>query len=169
MRDGVGMLPCQQCILHLSHHALWSESGALHYPWWLLNCTNLCFLLLWSALLARYFLSSCLSLLRSVVLLVCLRSSALFGSYFASCFVEHTWHFAWPAVIAVMHHTLLPVAVVSFVSQVGSRAFELRRFLTTASHDLDVALTDRDMIIIQVIVNTIDNCFRNKTFFKSMS
>ncbi|KAG0616218.1 hypothetical protein M758_5G099300 [Ceratodon purpureus] len=50
-------------------------------------------------------------------LLVCLRSSALFGSYFASCFVEHTWRFAWPAVIAVMHHTLLPVAVVSFVSQ----------------------------------------------------
>nr|XP_024365668.1 solute carrier family 40 member 3, chloroplastic-like isoform X1 [Physcomitrium patens]XP_024365670.1 solute carrier family 40 member 3, chloroplastic-like isoform X1 [Physcomitrium patens]XP_024365671.1 solute carrier family 40 member 3, chloroplastic-like isoform X1 [Physcomitrium patens]XP_024365672.1 solute carrier family 40 member 3, chloroplastic-like isoform X1 [Physcomitrium patens] len=42
---------------------------------------------------------------------------ALFGSYFASCFVEHTWRFAWPAVIAVMHHTLLPVAVVSFVSQ----------------------------------------------------
>lgn len=49
----------------------------------------------------------------------CLRSSALYGSYFASCFVEHTWRFAWPAVIAVMHHTLLPVAVVSFVSQVG--------------------------------------------------
>ncbi|XP_024376487.1 solute carrier family 40 member 3, chloroplastic isoform X2 [Physcomitrium patens] len=42
---------------------------------------------------------------------------ALYGSYFASCFVEHTWRFAWPAVIAVMHHTLLPVAVVSFVSQ----------------------------------------------------
>jgi hypothetical protein len=42
---------------------------------------------------------------------------ALYGSYFSSCFVEHTWRFAWPAVIAVMHHTLLPVAVVSFVSQ----------------------------------------------------
>lgn len=49
----------------------------------------------------------------------CLRSSALYGSYFASCFVEHTWHFAWPAVIAVLHHTLLPVAIVSFASQVG--------------------------------------------------
>jgi Na+-driven multidrug efflux pump len=48
-----------------------------------------------------------------------LHSSALYGSYFSSCFVEHTWRFAWPAVIAVMHHTLLPVAVVSFVSQVG--------------------------------------------------
>jgi hypothetical protein len=33
--------------------------------------------------------------------------------------VEHTWHFAWPAVIAVLHHTLLPVAIVSFASQVG--------------------------------------------------
>jgi hypothetical protein len=49
---------------------------------------------------------------------------ALFGSYFASCLVEHTWRFAWPAVIAVMHHTLLPVAVVSFVSQVGSPTFQ---------------------------------------------
>lgn len=54
-----------------------------------------------------------------VVLLLFLHSSALYGSYFSSCFVEHTWRFAWPAVIAVMHHTLLPVAVVSFVSQVG--------------------------------------------------
>nr|PNR27283.1 hypothetical protein PHYPA_029435 [Physcomitrium patens] len=43
--------------------------------------------------------------------------SALCGIYFASCFLEHTWRFALPAVIAVMHHTLLPVAVVSFVSQ----------------------------------------------------
>ena len=31
---GVGMLPCQQCIPHWLHCALWSKAGALHYPWW---------------------------------------------------------------------------------------------------------------------------------------
>ena len=75
-------------------------------------------------------------------LLVCLRSSALFGSYFASCFVEHTWRFAWPAVIAVMHHTLLPVAVVSFVSQVGFPTLKLQ--VITYLSDFDWVRYGRD-------------------------
>lgn len=126
MRGGVGMLPANASnVSYICRIVLYGASLALcttlgGSPTAQISASCCCGQLCWPG--TSVFLTA--SLLRSVVLLVCLRSSALFGSYFASCLVEHTWRFAWPAVIAVMHHTLLPVAVVSFVSQVGSPTFQ---------------------------------------------
>lgn len=43
--------------------------------------------------------------------------SAMFATYLFSCWVEKIWRFALPAVLALLHTSLLPVAVCSFVSQ----------------------------------------------------
>lgn len=42
---------------------------------------------------------------------------ALYASFFAGNFVEQVWNFAWPSAVALLHNSLLPVAVVSFVSK----------------------------------------------------
>lgn len=42
---------------------------------------------------------------------------ALYASFFAGNLVEQVWHFAWPSAVALLHDSLLPVAVVSFVSK----------------------------------------------------
>eukprot|EP00897_Mesotaenium_endlicherianum_P010504 jgi/Mesen1/9482/ME000063S08934 len=43
--------------------------------------------------------------------------TALYWSYMLVCYVEHLWRFAWPAVLCLLNHSLLPVAVASFVGQ----------------------------------------------------
>eukprot|EP00250_Pteridium_aquilinum_P020772 c24942_g2_i2 orf=721-2526(+) len=42
---------------------------------------------------------------------------ALYASFFAGNFIEQVWNFAWPSAVALLHDSLLPVAVVSFVSK----------------------------------------------------
>ena len=47
----------------------------------------------------------------------------LFSALYANClvgnFVEQLWNFAWPAAIALIHPSLLPVAVMSFFTKVA--------------------------------------------------
>lgn len=43
---------------------------------------------------------------------------ALYGSFALCCSAEHSWRFIWPACISLLHHSLLPIAVLSFVGQV---------------------------------------------------
>jgi len=45
--------------------------------------------------------------------------SALYASFWAGNLVEQIWNFAWPATVALLHPSLLPVAVVSFVAKIG--------------------------------------------------
>eukprot|EP00249_Psilotum_nudum_P022960 c28703_g1_i4 orf=415-2154(-) len=42
---------------------------------------------------------------------------ALYASFFVGNLAEQVWHFAWPVAVALLHKSLLPVAVVSFVSK----------------------------------------------------
>ncbi|CAI7868902.1 unnamed protein product [Closterium sp. NIES-54] len=42
---------------------------------------------------------------------------AFYWTYVFNCFGEHSWRFAGAALLALLHHSLLPVAVASFVSQ----------------------------------------------------
>lgn len=42
---------------------------------------------------------------------------AMYPTFVASCFMERIWRFALPLVVAQLHKSLLPVAVVSFVGQ----------------------------------------------------
>ncbi|KAG0616217.1 hypothetical protein M758_5G099300 [Ceratodon purpureus] len=42
---------------------------------------------------------------------------AMYPTFVASCFMERVWRFALPLVVAQLHKSLLPVAVVSFVGQ----------------------------------------------------
>lgn len=44
---------------------------------------------------------------------------ALYASFWAGNLVEQIWNFAWPATVALLHPSLLPVAVVSFVAKIG--------------------------------------------------
>eukprot|EP00252_Welwitschia_mirabilis_P020292 TRINITY_DN4940_c0_g1_i1.p2 TRINITY_DN4940_c0_g1~~TRINITY_DN4940_c0_g1_i1.p2 ORF type:complete len:218 (-),score=43.42 TRINITY_DN4940_c0_g1_i1:1604-2257(-) len=44
---------------------------------------------------------------------------ALYASFLAGNLVEQIWIFAWPAALAVLHPTLLPVAVVGFAAKLG--------------------------------------------------
>lgn len=43
---------------------------------------------------------------------------AMYPTFVASCFMERVWRFALPLVVAQLHKSLLPVAVISFVGQV---------------------------------------------------
>jgi hypothetical protein len=45
---------------------------------------------------------------------------AMYPTFVASCFMERVWRFALPLVVAQLHKSLLPVAVISFVGQVLS-------------------------------------------------
>lgn len=45
--------------------------------------------------------------------------SALYASCLVGNFVEQLWSFAWPAAIAMIHPSLLPVAVMSFFTKVA--------------------------------------------------
>ncbi|THU57871.1 hypothetical protein C4D60_Mb03t08150 [Musa balbisiana] len=42
---------------------------------------------------------------------------ALYASFLAGNLSEHVWNFTWPAAVAMLHPSLLPVAVVSFFSK----------------------------------------------------
>lgn len=42
---------------------------------------------------------------------------ALYATFFSGNFIEQVWNFAWPSAVALLHDSLLPVAVVSFVSK----------------------------------------------------
>ncbi|KAI5061809.1 hypothetical protein GOP47_0022348 [Adiantum capillus-veneris] len=42
---------------------------------------------------------------------------ALYTTFFSGNFIEQVWNFAWPSAIALLHNSLLPVAVISFVSK----------------------------------------------------
>ncbi|KAJ6796251.1 solute carrier family 40 member 2, chloroplastic [Iris pallida] len=44
---------------------------------------------------------------------------ALYGSYLAGNLVERVWNFAWPAAVAMLHPSLLPVAVVGFFTKLA--------------------------------------------------
>ena len=44
--------------------------------------------------------------------------SALYASSLAGNLVEQLWNFAWPAAVAVLHPSLLPVAVLGFFAKV---------------------------------------------------
>ncbi|XP_020243580.1 solute carrier family 40 member 2, chloroplastic [Asparagus officinalis] len=46
-------------------------------------------------------------------------SSALYASYVAGSLVEQLWNFAWPAAVAVLHPSLLPVAVLGFFAKLS--------------------------------------------------
>lgn len=45
---------------------------------------------------------------------------AMYPTFIVACFMERVWRFALPLVVAQLHKSLLPVAVVSFVGQVLS-------------------------------------------------
>jgi len=45
--------------------------------------------------------------------------SALYANCLAGNFVEQLWNFAWPAAIALIHPSLLPVAVMGFFTKVS--------------------------------------------------
>lgn len=44
--------------------------------------------------------------------------AALYASSLAGNLVEQLWNFAWPSAIALLHPSLLPVAVMCFFSKV---------------------------------------------------
>uniref|UniRef100_A0A0D6R5P3 Solute carrier family 40 member n=1 Tax=Araucaria cunninghamii TaxID=56994 RepID=A0A0D6R5P3_ARACU len=44
---------------------------------------------------------------------------ALYASFLAGNLVEQIWNFAWPAAVALLHPSLLPVAVLGFVAKLG--------------------------------------------------
>eukprot|EP01018_Ginkgo_biloba_P026325 Gb_08158 [translate_table: standard] len=44
---------------------------------------------------------------------------ALYASFLAGNLVEQIWNFAWPTAVALLHPSLLPVAVVGFVAKLG--------------------------------------------------
>lgn len=44
---------------------------------------------------------------------------ALYASCLAGNLVEQLWNFAWPAAIALIHPSLLPVAVMGFFAKVS--------------------------------------------------
>ncbi|XP_072997354.1 solute carrier family 40 member 2, chloroplastic-like [Typha latifolia] len=44
---------------------------------------------------------------------------ALYASYFFGNFVEQVWNFAWPASLAILYPSLLPVAVVGFFTKLA--------------------------------------------------
>ncbi|KAF3779486.1 Solute carrier family 40 member 3 [Nymphaea thermarum] len=44
---------------------------------------------------------------------------ALYASFLAGNFVEQIWNFAWPAAVALLHPSLLPVAVVGFFTKIA--------------------------------------------------
>lgn len=44
--------------------------------------------------------------------------SALYASCLAGNLVEQLWNFAWPSAIALIHPSLLPVAVMGFFTKV---------------------------------------------------
>lgn len=44
--------------------------------------------------------------------------SALYASCLVGNLVEQLWNFAWPAAVAILHPSLLPVAVVGFFTKV---------------------------------------------------
>lgn len=47
----------------------------------------------------------------------------MFSAFYSSCivanFVEQLWNFAWPSAIALIHSSLLPVAVMGFFTKVA--------------------------------------------------
>lgn len=47
----------------------------------------------------------------------------MFSAFYSSCivanFVEQLWTFAWPSAIALIHSSLLPVAVMGFFTKVA--------------------------------------------------
>lgn len=44
---------------------------------------------------------------------------ALYASFWVGNLVEQIWNFAWPVTVALLHPSLLPIAVVSFVAKIG--------------------------------------------------
>lgn len=44
--------------------------------------------------------------------------AALYASYLFGNLVEQLWNFAWPAALAILHPSLLPVAIVGFFGKV---------------------------------------------------
>lgn len=44
--------------------------------------------------------------------------AALYASCLAGNLVEQLWNFAWPSAIALLHPSLLPVAVIGFFTKV---------------------------------------------------
>lgn len=50
---------------------------------------------------------------------------AFYASCLAGNFVEQLWNFAWPSAIALIHPSLLPVAVMGFFTKVRNLSNEL--------------------------------------------
>lgn len=52
--------------------------------------------------------------------LICvyLPATALYGACLAGNATEHLWNFTWPAAVATLHQSLLPVAVLGFFTKV---------------------------------------------------
>lgn len=56
--------------------------------------------------------------MKMVVDMIYMHFSALYANCLAGNLVEQLWNFAWPAAIALIHPSLLPVAVMSFFTKV---------------------------------------------------
>jgi uncharacterized membrane protein (DUF485 family) len=52
--------------------------------------------------------------------------AALYASYLFGNLVEQLWNFAWPAALAILHRSLLPVAIVGFFTKVLAIVLNLR-------------------------------------------
>lgn len=85
---------------------------------------------------------------------------ALYATFFAGNFVEQVWNFAWPSAVALLHDSLLPVAVVSFVSKfvifvsgpwVGAKMDSLPRVL--AFNALSVVQTVAQLISAGAVIH----------------
>lgn len=88
---------------------------------------------------------------------------ALYASFFAGNFIEQVWNFAWPSAVALLHDSLLPVAVVSFVSKfvifvcgpwVGAKMDSLPRVF--AFNALSVVQTVAQLISVGAIIHALN-------------
>ncbi|GJM95439.1 hypothetical protein PR202_ga12176 [Eleusine coracana subsp. coracana] len=56
---------------------------------------------------------------------------ALYASYLFGNLVEQLWNFAWPAALAILHPSLLPVAIVGFFTKVPAILLKLREIFVS--------------------------------------
>jgi len=102
---------CEYSLVQLLSLLRWTEPGSKFV--WCLSCPmtlfrvffHLCSLMLWC-----YHLSC--SQLKDYIF------SAFYASCIAANVVEQLWNFAWPSAIALIHPSLLPVAVMGFFTKV---------------------------------------------------
>ncbi|MCO5548358.1 hypothetical protein L7F22_001815 [Adiantum nelumboides] len=84
---------------------------------------------------------------------------ALYATFFSGNFIEQVWNFAWPSAVALLHDSLLPVAVISFVSKlvifacgpwVGAKMDSLPRVFTF--NTLSIVQTVAQLISVGAVI-----------------